>query len=807
MSEEIKISYDEKKVIVSSQVLEKIRYLTRKDDVYSTSKTQMGTEMDIHFFYEKIESIVRKSTTDMDYLPSRDNEIGYNTQLMDTLLQQYNELLPKEKRETSLDYYISSVDANTLNVLLEIIYRINIEQNNFYLMRDLINAKNDCVANMKYFVDDAVIFQFSMEYDKAIQTKDTKRMHEMLDSIQQAILKEWEKYFEDIDAMTDDHFAFIGHSTDSTKFDEKFCSNYVSGSLFNQDLTDTYRLGYGFILAPKKIVGAKSQDMSVNNYVQDEDDLLFYSVIKRIDHPQRLIDECLKLKHENVENGEDGKVYSEIIFNGFDPIGIFCFTDGSKSLNRNYRCAQKLQESFPHLKIRSFDIMKRKQGLDLDKMKLALLNNLQQQFTQHTYIINEEMLSRYDYFFEEYEKMKEKKQYDETEIEALFKENDKLLSIFDTNPDDLFSGMYDEKQIKYILGKNVNYNIDYILSGKARAFALNKLKELHPYKDKLDSFYDGLSEFVELISRIDITDEMMEEINKMESINFYTISKIIASKMIASIRDKEEQIRGEFNHFQIQYNELLKEFQKRTKMQEQYDYYSVIELNKVYAEMIKEDYQQVGKDIDIVMFKEKQLQNELDEIESQLSVLNKKQEEVMATLYDNDKGHGMYRQAIEEISANVAELSKHSFLNWKRLRTEKDKLKVFEEKAELQRKKFEVEKANEIHLLDVKKSELDRQKSNRKQDLRIVQDHRNALYEQLERLKTNMREKFRCNTVNEIDVSIVQAEEFMEQYDTMNAYYLKQIKDKLEQINRRMINNQNNLDYLQEEKTTISRMM
>ncbi len=130
---------------------------------------------------------------------------------MNTLLQQYNELLPKEKRETSLDYYISSVDTNTLNVLLELIYRINIEKNNFYLMCDLINAKNDCVANMKYFVDDAVILQFSMEYDKAIQTKDTKRMHEMLDSIQQAILKEWEKYFEDIDSMTDDHFAFIGH--------------------------------------------------------------------------------------------------------------------------------------------------------------------------------------------------------------------------------------------------------------------------------------------------------------------------------------------------------------------------------------------------------------------------------------------------------------------------------------------------------------------------------------------------------------------------------------------------------------------
>lgn len=803
MFEEIKILYDERKVKVSPQVLGKMKYLTRGDEIYSVSKTQMETEMDIRSFYEKMESIVRKSAIHIDFLPSKDNEINYNTDLIYDLSKKYNELFPKEKREDDLLF----MDECTLGELLSIIYQINIEKKNFYLMHDLINAKNDCLANMKYFVDDAMISWFSMEYDKAIQAKDTKRMCEMLDSVQQAILKEWEKYFEDIDSMTDNHFAFLGHSTASTKFDEKFRSNYVSGSLFNQDLTDTYRLGYGFILDPKKIVGAKSQDMSVNNYVQDEDMLLSYSVIKKIDHPQRLVDECLKLKHENVENGKEEKVYSEVVFDGFEPIGIFCFTDGSKSLNRNYRCAQQLQESFPHLKIHSFDIMKRKQGSKLDKMKLDLLNNLQQQFTKHTYTIHKDMLSRYDYFFEEYEKLKEKSQYDETEIEILFKKNDKLLSIFDTHPADLFSGMYDGEQIKYILGKNVNYNIEYILSGKAKAFVLNKLKELYPYKDKLNSMYEGLSEFVDLVSRVEVTDEMMEEINKSKSINFYTISKIIVSKMIVSMNAKEEHEKEELKRFQIQYDELLKELQERTKMQEQYEHYSFIDLNKDYANLIKEDYTNLVDDIEIVTSKEKKLQNELNEVASQLNALKEKKKQVMAALYDNDKEHIVCKQAIDEIDSYLAKLSKHPFLNRKRIRHEKDKLREFEKKDKLQRTEFEKDKLNEVHLLDLKESELDISKTRIELDLRIAQSTRDSLNEQLELLKRKVRENFHCNTVNEIDISIMQAEEFMRQYDTMNSYYLEQIKDKLEQINYMIRSSQNSLNHLQEEKAIISRSM
>ncbi len=58
MTEEIKILFDERKVIVSSQVLEKIKYLTREDDVYSDSKNPLSLEMKTQVFFERMESII-----------------------------------------------------------------------------------------------------------------------------------------------------------------------------------------------------------------------------------------------------------------------------------------------------------------------------------------------------------------------------------------------------------------------------------------------------------------------------------------------------------------------------------------------------------------------------------------------------------------------------------------------------------------------------------------------------------------------------------------------------------------------------
>lgn len=802
MTEQINVLNDEHKVIISEQVIEKLKYLIRIDMFSSERLSSLSNEMSIKDFYEIINTVIRRSTISVQFLPQKDNEINYNTDLIYHLYDRYNKLFPKEKRRNAL----INMDVSILVELIDIVYKINIEVRNYYYMRDLISALEDCLKNMQYFADVTAINQFKDEYVNAVKSKNIKKMEDMLNHVQQDILQEWERYITDIDAMNDDNFIFIGHSTSSTKFDKEFYSRYVSCSLFNQDLTDTYRNGYGFILAPKNIIGANSHDMSANNYVQDEELLLNYSTIKKINHPQRLIDECLKQKQTNRQNGIDEIVYSEVIIDGFKPIGIFCFTDGSKSLNYNYTQAKQLQEYFPHLKLYTFDIMKRKQGAELDKIKLQLLNNLQRKYTNHNFDIDMDMLSRYDYFFEEYDKLKQKVQYTEADIEILFRNNDQLLSFF-IEPDMLFSGAYDDEQIKYILGKNVRYSIDYILSGKAKAFSLNNLKELFPYKSKLNFMYDGLSELVDLVSKYEVTDEMMIDINNSGSINFYTITKVIASKLVVSINNQEVKATNSLNSLQVQYHELLKEVQERAKLEEQYNYYLPIYTNRFYVDMLKNDYNNIINQMNDHKSKEHKLSSELNQLIEQLNVINERLKLLEGTTYSEDLNHLDAIIQIKEIKSSLAILTKHPLINRKRIKEEQRKLSIIETNDVNQQIEFDNHKSVQIEELYLKRTQLESKIHDIELSLGFIQADKKTLLEQLDTLKNKMIEYYRCDSIEKVDLVILEAERFNEQYDSMNKYYLSQLGIKIKELANIISKQQNRIVIINREKESVSKLI
>ncbi len=759
MDRQIQLLNEEYKVILSSQIIEKMRYIARGNLHLSNQCEYFTNEINIMEYYRIMSDIMDIPI----FLPSKDNSIKYDTGLIYSLSQHLEQLRLQYKGK------IRKMDESTLSDLINTVYKIKIEIRNYDLTFDLMKAKNDCLASMKYFVSEENISLFNDEYDKAIQTKDINKMKNMLKSAQQAILQEWDNYFAKMDSMNDDNFTFIGHSVRSPEFNGEFCSRYVSASLFNQDLTDTYQEGYGFILAPKNIVGACSQDMYVNNDAQDSELLLHYSIIQKIDHPKRIIDECLSLKKQNIEDGNEKKVYSEIVLDGFEPIGIFCFTDGSKNLNHNYRAAKELQERFPNLKIRSFDIMKRKKGTELVKVKLSLVNNLRKRFDSDSLDIDVGRLSMYDYFLEEYEKLKQTKNFNEEQIETIFKKNRELLDLFYKEPDYLFDGRYDEKEIKYILEKNNNYNIGLILSGKASSYTLNNLKQLYPYKDKLNSMYDGLSEFVELVSRVKVTDDMMLDINSSETINFYTIAKIIVSKRMNSINSKEEQSKQELNDYQSQYNDLYKEVQERENIQKKYDYYDQIYMNRFFSEKIKEDYTGLVDDISNNEYKSEKLQAELKEITESITSLENS--------IGDDSGLKKTNKRF-----NLFELFKHSIF-------------------------YKLKRSKEKNELILKKNALETKKRLIEQNLNFVQLDQQNLYEQFTTIKSQLYNYFKCDSIDEIDVSIEKAEEFKRQYDNGNVEILIGLKMRLKELANMILEQQNKLEGLLEEKEIISRSM
>lgn len=787
MNNEIIYDANSRKVTVSDNLLEIIKFLTKSNPSNSNLEKEFTNEFSVSDFNITMDEIISKINIHINYLPDKDNEINYDVDLLNSLVKRYDELLPLENRESHDNFFIEGVKKDKIPELLDVIYKIVLERRKFYLTRGLINAKENCIENMKYFLDEEVISAWAHEYDEAIKDKDIQKMQSMYDELQQKILKEWEKYFSNQSDMNDDNFLFIGHSTNSTTFDGSFKSKYVSASLFNQNLTDTYRGGYGFILSPKVIVGASSKDMYVNNYVTDESDLLNSGLDKIIDHPKKLIEECEKRKAEK----EDEAVYSEVVLKGFDPIGIFCFTDGSKGLNDNEKNARKLQESFPNLKVHCFDTMKQKKGAALNSDKVKLINNLMKKLNPAAREISENEINKFDYFFENFEKLKQIGEYDEKTLITIFKRNYEMLYSLDTDSSMLFNGNFNENEINYILRKNTNYNIDDIINGKATKYTLNKLKELYPYKDKLSGI-DGLETLVELVTRINVTDKMMDEINNLPTRNLLSISKYLTTNLESKV------------NLQTEYNNLMQEYQERLKLEAQYNFYKKIQMNMWSLKMIKDDYSMVINDINDANKENEDLQAKMEELEEQIEKLRVDKDENSKKDYKTSNQCFKNEEKINAVKNEIEILSKHPIMNIRKIKELNKKIKELNEENEKQKNEFECTKNNANIDIDYKIIELELNKNYISSSIKFNENMIEISNKQLESIKKKMKEQFNYDNLEDIFAAIDNSKKFMKNYDSSNLTLLIELERKIEKLSDYINKEQNNSDSVQKDNDDIS---
>lgn len=787
MNNEIIYDANSRKVTVSDNLLEIIKFLTKSNPSNSIQGKELTNEFRISDFIITIDEIISKMNNHINYLPDKHNDINYDVGLLSSLVKRYNELLHLENRESYDNYDIKNIEKDNIPELLDVIYKIVLERKKFYLTKSLINIKEDCIENMKYFLDEKIISAWTHEYDDAIKNKDIQKMQSMYDELQQKILEEWEKLFSNQSDMNDDNFLFIGHSTYSTVFDGPFKSKYVSASLFNQDLNDTYRGGYGFILSPKNIVGARSKDMYVNNYVTNDNELFNSGLNKIIDHPKRVIEECKKIKAEN----EDETVYSEVVQKGFDPIGIFCFTDGSKGLNDNEINARKLQESFPNLKVHSFDTMKRKKGAALNSDKIKLINNLMKRLNPVAREINENELHKFDYFFDNFEKLKQIGEYDENLLMTIFKRNYEMLYSLDTDSSMLFKGNFNENEINYILRKNTNYNIDDIINGKATKYTLNKLKELYPYKDKLSGI-EGLETLVELVTKINVTDKMMDEINKLPKRNLLSITKYLTT----NLENKA--------NLQTEYDNLMKEYQERLKLEEQYDFYKNIKMNMWSLKIIKDDYSMVINDINNANKENENLQAKMKELEERIEKLRIDKIENSKKDYNTSYQYFQNEEKINEVKNELAVLSKHPIMNIMKIKKLNKKINELDVKNERQKNQFERTKKSVDFDIYYKIIKLELNIKYISSSMEFNESNRENFNKQLESIKKKMKEKFNYDNFEDIFAAIDNSKKFMKDYDPSNLPLLIELERKIEKLGNYINKEESDFDSVQKDNDNIS---
>lgn len=511
---------------------------------------------------------------------------------LSSLETKYNELIEEylkirkinskeEIRKTVYDFRQRVLEnEDELVKLIDISHKITRYYDDYYYLRDLGLAGESILPNLSGILSNEEINNIIQKYTEALNNMDTLELQKILNEVQDIILNHWKESITSVDEYKPgDKFQFICHSTYNTDRSGDFKTRYVSTSLISDKLTDTFSCGFGFILPPENIVGAKSSDMYVKNNEKEDGKLPYASTIKQIDSPELIIKKCLEQKRQNIENDEYRSVYSEIVIDGFNPIAIFCLTDGSKELDPNYQSAKKLQEHYPNLKIVDIDQTYYKTGIELDKLKQSLLErinynivssdpankNNNKSYNKNLASIRLKDVNKYNLFWNEYMQIKRQNNLSTEQITKLFMHNDKLIKM-KVDDHNIFDNLSDI-ELDTVLKYNENINICEVLDGNIDIMTFDRI--FNALKDKkndqrLDTIIPGLTTFIKLYDNAPMTPENIHEMfqfNSFTDINNYLINLIKEYQ-----NDKKNEIESLYtkkNYFVSQIAELTLDKEKK----------------------------------------------------------------------------------------------------------------------------------------------------------------------------------------------------------------------------------------------------
>lgn len=297
-----------------------------------------------------------------------------------------------------------------------------------YKQNDLVNAKNSIIDSLEYICEPKQIEEYEKHFDTYLKSCDTSSSENYLNELQKIILADWHSKLTDPNNFVSGKpFRFLCHSTNTTNYKGDFLGNFVSTSLLTEKFTATYRKGFGFIMDDSNIVLASGNDMLVDNMADTEREITS-SCVPIIDSVDKVLhdleDNIAKPKKSNLEATD----YSEIVVKGFNPIAIFCLSNGSGELNENYQKGTILSQKF-NLPLIDIDLTLYKTGKDLIKLRNQLIKDIEKLLTGSGKAKSSEYYDNFDYFWNSYLTLKKKNKYTTVDIINLYYENLNKLNV------------------------------------------------------------------------------------------------------------------------------------------------------------------------------------------------------------------------------------------------------------------------------------------------------------------------------------------------------------------------------------------
>ncbi len=526
---EISVSKDELRgsmIQISRSLLQQLYTLSNASSIRSILNHSSDTyELSLWSF----EEILKDTLFSIDDLLSRSIPFSVGQKAMDKMSQDslaYRKLrksitndnnfrTPESRNQFALAI-IKELREGKTDLFYEAVAKMKSCHDDFkHIMKimDFHFMEQDYFQNLSFFLDAKLVDDYKEAFKRAIFEFDIDALDRLFLEVQTKILNHWREFITDVHQFQNGKiFYFLGHSTSETQFHGEFWHRFVSCSLLTPQLTETFHNGFGFLFPPENIVAARGYDMYVNNEAESVEELIdAHSYWIQIDMPERVMEDTLSHSKNR---------YSEVVIDGFHPIALFCLSLGTKNLNYNYRSVHTLQKSFPDLPIVDIDLTYYQ--TDWLKMCLDVIAEIEYALTDHYGSFAKSYGRRFQKFWEEFQALKKNPDYKEQDILQIYLQNKELISRF-LPWQELFSGKYDDKMIRYLLYYHKSYNIDAILSGDGKVnhiFSLIRMLEDYPDKKSLDAIVPDLGKFLTLTKKIPFKERTFYEYQKSSNKSF-----------------------------------------------------------------------------------------------------------------------------------------------------------------------------------------------------------------------------------------------------------------------------------------------
>ena len=230
-------------------------------------------------------------------------------------------------------------------------------------------------------------------------------------------------------------------------------------------------------------------------------------------------------------------------------------------------------------------------------------------------------------------------------------------------------------------------------------------------------------------------------------------------------------------------NNKYKELLNQRQLQEEYLKYKNIADNDIWYVDIIKDYNKICKDYNENIKEEQEILFNKKELEKRIDNLLLRMKTISSLEYNNTSESKSIELNLSNLDNEKFLLNKHPLLNRRKIKKIDNDIKKYKDKYKQDEKKYDDKNKDELVKLSLELEVLKSTLNDRKYDLDVLYSDRKRLENILNDIKNEIKEKYDCDSIEDVELVINYAKEFIKKnkinYDYSIDLKIDELREKI----------------------------